>query len=239
MGKKMMNRLLLIAIAVVAVCVYAADQCDTEKCPTNRRASRALPTLGSVLRFHGLRSGARLCMPRRCLRHGQIGCRRGEHGCSPPRCCDEVDHPDHYGWCARHLRADCRCAPCRWNHWQRALWVLVVFGLFGTGCWPLLWNGWPVCWDCHWHRRWCRCSCKCSPAEALRWCHPDSHLRRSSGSVWPYRGPDSFGEQIDLHRCRCKMVLCCSVSGLGDSFSILGSETLRYQRIVRSFSFLE
>merc|ERR1711988_1352964 len=29
-GKKMMNRLLLIAIAVVAVCVYAADQCDTK-----------------------------------------------------------------------------------------------------------------------------------------------------------------------------------------------------------------
>merc|ERR1712094_7348 len=106
-----MMRLLIVAAAVVSV-TYAVTTCSNKPAEAAAIAVRQeFCPPSPFLRVHGLRCGARLCMSRRRLWHGKVWCRCGQHGCSAPRHGDEIYHPDYHGWCARHLRAHCRCAP--------------------------------------------------------------------------------------------------------------------------------
>merc|ERR1712216_125214 len=106
-----MMRLLIVAAAVVSV-TYAVTTCSNKPADAAAIAVRqefcppSAPFFGSWVALR--RSSLHVSAPP-MARQSLVSV--WPTWVSAPRHGDEIYHPDYHGWCARHLRAHCRCAP--------------------------------------------------------------------------------------------------------------------------------
>merc|ERR1711907_698860 len=185
-----MMKTLLVAAAVAIAYVSAAAKCtkDPSKIPEVAIRQELCPASAPFFGFMGCAAALVFACLGAAYGTAKSGVGVANMGVLHSEIHHEVNHPHYHGGCPRYLRPHRRGAPRLRNSRQEAIQLRLLLRLLRTCRWPVLWYGWSLRWDCHRHRRGRWCACQRSSAQALRWCHPHSYLRRGSGSVRSHRG---------------------------------------------------